>query len=77
MILNKVRWAWNPSISWTINFGIFEILNNYGTSWKINILESPSTYRLPPLHADSQHVMVGEFSVKASVSNLESSAHVI
>ena len=31
-------------------FGIFEILKHYGTSWKINILESPSTYRFPPLH---------------------------
>ena len=26
--------------------GIFEILNNCGTSWQTNILESPSIYRL-------------------------------
>ena len=35
-------------------FGLFEILTNYGTSWKINILESspplniPSPTKLPP-----------------------------
>ena len=29
---------------------IFEILKYYGTSWKNNILESPSTHRLPPLN---------------------------
>ena len=41
----------------TIFFGVFDILNNYGTSWKSNILESPPNiptptpaYRLPPLH---------------------------
>ena len=35
-------------------FGIFEILKHYGASWKINILEFPSKYRLPPLHHEAQ-----------------------
>ena len=34
-------------------FGIFEILEHYGTSWKINLLESPSKYRLRPLHPNT------------------------
>ena len=32
------------------NFEIFEIMDNYSASCKINIWESPSTKRLPPLH---------------------------
>ena len=27
--------------------GIFEISNNYGTSWKINLLESPPPLNIP------------------------------
>ena len=40
-------------LGWS-NFGIFEILKHDGTSWKINILGSPSKYRLPD-HSLGRH----------------------
>ena len=40
-------------------FGIFEIMNNYGTSWKINILESHSKFPGGPLQRG--HLAVKNF----------------
>ena len=40
-------WAWNLGISGRSSFGIFEILKHYGTSCKINILESPLNIPTP------------------------------
>ena len=58
-------------------FGIFEILNNYGTSWKIYIVESPLNIATPtpaPDHSLEGHLFFSfktEEIVKPTKTRLE------